>query len=504
MAVSERLFAALCAEAKKNRIPLLTSLLVGAVTYFFCFTNKLENIDDMACLFGQGDTVASGRWGLELMEKLYPASSVPWLNGIVSLLLLSAAICVIVRMFRIQSPLLSALLAALLVSFPSQVCTFGYMFTAVPYALALLLAVCSAERLSRELTRGRILAAVLLLMCSLSLYQVYVAAAASLLVVDAFSRTLRGEENGRAILRRGGAYVLCLAAAMGIYYAVTAAVRAATGTELSEYAEGNLGGIGGILFGIRVAYTSFVGYFYKGYYDLVPTALSKSAHLAAVLVTAVLLGAHFRKRENRSGGRLWVALLCLALLPAAVNCVRIISTLFHNLMLFSFTSVYVLAAVTLEVCGAECKKIWRNGAVDLLALCMLAAAGTNIGFANRVYTKMYMQFEQAETFYTSVIAQVMQLEGYTADSPLCIVGSNEIFYDVPLADTEQFAGITNGIIGTYGQANFIRAYLGLHLNVAGWDVTDALAQDPRVVEMPSYPANGSIQNIDGYYVVKLG
>lgn len=504
MSYSERIYRFLCEQFKKNQAVLISSFTVGLVTFFFCFSNKLETMDDLCCIFSQGSTVASGRWGLDLAAYFLPSASIPWLNGILSILLLSITICIIIQMFEIRNRLLAVLLAAVMISFPTQTCTFGYMFTAVPYALALLLSVIAAWLLSQSLSGKNIALALFLMVWSLSMYQVYIAVTASLLVVYSFSETLSDRKSGSQILKNGFGYILFLLVSMGGYYGLTSLINHLCGISLNGYAENNLNGIGDILFGIRVSYTSFVGYFYKEYYDLVSTDASKVAHALMVLLTAGCFCVHFLKRQHRKDGKFWIALLCLFLLPPAVNCIRIISSLFHNLMLFSFTSVYVLTAVVLERCGKQLPGKWLLCAKDVIALVLVIILGTNVYFANSVYLKMYMQFQQAEAFYTSVLANLMKEPDFKTDTLLCFVGDNHIFYDIPLVDTEQQAGIREGIIGTYSQDSFIRCYLGVDLNVAGWDVTDILKEDSRVIAMPSYPAYGSIQKIDDCFVIKLG
>ena len=51
-------------KAKENALPLLSSAAFGGLAYFYAFTNKLVNHDEVQSLFMKGATVDSGRWGL--------------------------------------------------------------------------------------------------------------------------------------------------------------------------------------------------------------------------------------------------------------------------------------------------------------------------------------------------------------------------------------------------------------------------------------------------------
>lgn len=502
----ERLAAALIGAAAELRLPALSALLSGLAAYLFCFTNKLEIMDDLSCMYGQGAGLSSGRWGLDLAEYFMPTFSTPWLNGLISLLLITAAICVVIRMFDIRSRILQILLPALLMTFPTQTCTFGYMFTAPQYALALLLAIGGSLLISSAGTERKIsLPGCLLMILSLSIYQPYIAVAASYLVVFLIARLLKGGASVKELVRSGLLFVAELAGSMLVYYGVTAVIQKLCGAGLNGYAEGNLTGLSGVLFGIRVAYTSFIGYFYKGYYDLVANPASKVAHIVvAVLVLGAAILRILRVEKEEKCKKLLLLFVCLFLLPPAVNCIRIISSLYHNLMIYSFTSVYLLAAAVIEICSPSLRenagKLWR----DSVYFCMLIAAACNIYFSNCIYYKMYLQLEQAESFYTAVIADLMRDEEFDADSRVAFIGKNDVLFDIPMIYTGNLTGIRDGIVGTYSQDEFIRSFLGVTLDVCGWDVTDVLKTDPRVEEMPPYPYYGSIRKIDGIYVVRLG
>lgn len=121
---------------RQNRIPLFSALLAGALAYPFAFTNKLVNHDEVGQLFAKGATVTSGRWGLGALDLIFPNISMPWIYGIITLLLMAASACLILRLIPLKSPLLQGLLAGSIVVFPSLIGLFGYMFTSSSYAVS--------------------------------------------------------------------------------------------------------------------------------------------------------------------------------------------------------------------------------------------------------------------------------------------------------------------------------------------------------------------------------
>ena len=179
--------------AARYALPAASCLVSGLAAYLFVFTNKLVNLDEIAGLFSKGESISSGRWALALTSYIFPDLSMPWFNGMLSLLVLTAAVCLIIRIFELESPLITALLSALLIVFPSQIVTFAYMFTCAPYALAVLLAVASVYFTLCASGWRRWAGSVISLCLSLGIYQAYLSIAASLYVVYLIKRLIGNE-----------------------------------------------------------------------------------------------------------------------------------------------------------------------------------------------------------------------------------------------------------------------------------------------------------------------
>ena len=161
-----------------NQVAFFATIIIGLITHMFMFSNKLVNHDDIHELFGKGATISSGRWGLALLEAIFPNYSMPWIYGAISLVLIAVAVCLIIKLFSIRNKILQVLLAGLIVSFPAQVGTFCYMFTSAPYALSLVLAVTAVVVFEKGTWKSKLVASVLGIL-SLSIYQAYIAIIAS-------------------------------------------------------------------------------------------------------------------------------------------------------------------------------------------------------------------------------------------------------------------------------------------------------------------------------------
>lgn len=498
MSPLERAFEKLNKHAAKYALPLFGCLVFGLLAYLFVFTNKLLNLDEIAGLFKKGESISSGRWALWLSSFIFPDVSMPWINGMLSLFMLSAAVLLVISLFEIKSGLMQLLLSGLMIAFPSQIITFSYMFTCAPYALALLCAVISVYVFIRG-GKGRWLASALFMAFSLGIYQAYLSVAAALYVVYIIKIILDGEAENRAVLRRGLECIAALALALAAYYVINSLFMKLSGTEYNNYADASMNkDIGSLLFGLRVAYTAFLGYFYRGYYHLAATEFSQLLHIVCALIVGVEL-VIFLVRSAK-GGRRWLLLLCLALLPLAVNCLYVVSSLRHSLMLYSFTAVYVLAAVCAEKLMGD--RHYRPR--DLLGLCMALILCCNLVYANRLYLKMKLEYENAYSFYMGLVSRVKTTEGYDGDDMVVITGDAHNLIHESEIDTSDLVGIMEGLINVYSRPDFITYYIGFTPPPTDWEEWSLSGGNELIDSMPEYPYEGSVVKNGNFIIVKLG
>lgn len=479
----------------------VSALAAGLAAYLFVFTNKLLNLDEIAGLFGKGESISSGRWALALSSLLFPDISMPWINGMLSLLLLTVAACLTVRIFEIKSTLWQVLLGALLVVFPSQIVTFSYMFTCAPYALAVLLSVGSVYVLLCREGRLRYAASCAMLALSLGIYQAYLSVAVSWCVVYLLKRTLDGERDVRRIIRCGVMCAAYLALSLAAYFVINKIVMLASHTEYNSYADASFQtDIKSILFGLRVAYTAFLGYFYRGYYHLITSDTSRLMHYLCLALVGAELALWFIK-DKPQRARAVLAAVLLTLLPLGVNCLYVISAQRHTLMLYSFTAVYILAAVAAESLMAR-----RHApARDVLALALAAVVGCNVLYANRLYLKMKLEYENAYAFYSGLTARVKAADGYGAGTMVLLTGdAHELLHTSSEIDTSDLVGIMEGLINVYSRSDFLTYYAGFDPPTFDWAQWDASGAAAEIEDMPIYPYDGSVKCIGDFVVVKLG
>ena len=485
---------------QNNRTPFFTALLVGLLTHGYAFANKLLNHDEIESLFGKGATVTSGRWGLEPVKLLFPDWSMPWIYGLVSLVLIAAAACLMLDALHIRDKALRLVLPALLVSFPSLTGNFCFMFTAAPYAWSFFLTVLAVRLFQKGGWRGAGVS-LFILVLALGIYQAYISVAASLFLLIMIRDTLDGDKSVEEIIRFGVKALAMMLAAVAIYYGITLLVLRMAGTAFNGYVTENVNGAVSLPRRVRMAYDAFYYIFSFRNFYLITSEASRYIHIALGILTLGALGL----LALRSRSLLRAALLggLLILLPLSICCMFLIMSResIHTLVMYGFVSVYLLMGLTAE----RLKGCGGISAGTLLSLPLAVIVLGNAYFANMCYLKMELQYENARAFYTTLAARVQNTEGFDENCVLAILGRQDnLLHSFPEMDTELFMGVNRDLVNIYSRENFIRYYLGLDIPFADEAALEALARDPRVLAMAEYPYDGSVRKIGDMIVVRLG
>lgn len=491
----ERFSLLLAALARRFSLPIISTLAFGFLAHTFAFTNKLINADEASALFSKGATLTSGRWGLELTKLIFPDVSMPWIYGVIGLVLIAACVCVTIVCFEVKKPLSQLLLSGVFASFPALTGNYCYMFTSASYALAVFFAIFAVYLFKRG-GRARAALGCVMLAFSLGVYQAYIALAASFCVVLCAATLMNSDTSAQSVLRAAVRYLLLLCAALALYYAVTFIVELTADTGYQEY---EVTSKLSIFRGFITAYTAYVGIFVSGNYGFITSPVSLVAHivcLALIAVSAVL--SMLRRKDARCVALLVVLFL---LYPLSVNCMYLIVSpdIIHTLVLFSFVSFYVLVVAALETLG-ETKRVLRALGAVALALIIMA----NVYFANKVYLKMYLEYENAYTFYNALMAEVMDNPHFSRYTVIDIVGDAQsgVTDFSEKIDTSNFTGSNEDLVNIYTRVSFIKNYIGLDLYMYR---EDTILRCDWYDEMPCYPDDGCIKWLEdeNRLVVKL-
>ena len=489
--------------------------LSGYLVHLYVFTNIIPNSDGLSRIFDPQQMTVSGRWFLHFASYFNGFTQMPAVIGLFSVLFLALAAALAVSLLGIRSRALSALSGALMAAFPAVGYTFLYLFTASAYCFAIFLAVLSVSLARRG--RWHWLAGCLLLACSMGTYQAYVTVAIGLSLLVIFRETLDPSASFSATLRLGVRLMLFLAAGAVLYYGILLVFLQVKDLELLDYLGMSDAGSGypiaqlpGL---ILSAYKQvFVFFFWPNGSNSFTTPLLAGLDLLALaLAVACFLAIVFRRALWREPWRLVGALVLAALLPLAVGFAQIIAPFSDATPIMKYAYVLVYMAVLLAAdLGLSFLPRPRGGMAvsGALALCLAGVTLYSANINNLLYTAADQAHRATLSYATRLLTRIESCPGYTGEEEVLIIGSFPT--DRIYADIESYALVDHYSVprDTVAPLNkHIYYYLNDWLNVPIAEPEEetmiSVAQSEEFQAMPLYPADGSVQMLDGRVVVKI-
>lgn len=498
------------------------TLLMGLVAHLYAFTNDLVNHDDIYHLFQCDYGALSGRWFLPVVLQWDGGFSMPWLIGVLSLLCLAVTVCFAVCLLRVRSRLGCLIVAAILAAFPSVTATFTYMFTADAYFFAAMLAAFAAYAVWRMPVMGLPLGAIALIF-SMGIYQSYFSVATVLMVGALLFDALDAKESFAQLILKGvkmlGALVLSLLVYMAAAHFATRNVGLTDYMGISEMGHLSLSELPAL---IVKCYKEYAGIFWNNtngfYFDFLNVLIPLAMLLAVVLFLTLVA----RRRVGVLRGVL--ALVLLVVYPLAGNLIHIMVAggSVHQLMIYGAAFMLVLPVALVDVVSMQAAEMGGarqlvNAALSWVILGVMAlTAYSYIVFDNKIYQKMDVSKQEITAYSNRLLSAVEQAPGYQVGMPLVLVGASKVdesLLTAPEMEDIWLVGALNvaQIRAQYSYGEFLQYYMAYPgdvclVNSADEEkaaVASSFAQRSDVLAMPLYPADGSIQAIDGYMVVKL-
>lgn len=523
--------------------PLVITILMCLAVHGYRFSNNIFSHDALLDVV-QNDAaweVALGRFFQPVLVFFRGTLCSPWLLCLLQSVWLALAVHLLVDVLQIRKRSTIAAVAGVVVSSETFiVLNASFLTWSDIYAFALfaaVLGVCCIEKKKILYT----LLGICFLVISLATYQAYICVAITLMLMLAVLSLCRFETDWKDIIKRVLYYVVILIFAVVIYYVLWQFVRGVLGIWAAEGYNGmaSVGqyGQGEIFASVLRAYENVFTYFAE------PTVmtnivfrgmkLSDIWKYALVIINAVMVGVILygvilvchrqRVRQKPKAANLAFRYICLALalllFPMACNFVCIMSKgMEHVLMMFGTVMLYVFAAIVAE--KAECRTntditdaepvpagrfcFLRRITVSRLVFFLLCVVvWVHFVYANQIYLKKAQQEKAAYSMLTRIVADVEDMPGYMPGITQVAISGH--FEDTPcLTELSGFEDLKPYSMGktslTYQGTDYamITYYLGVNMNLTRVD-----ASDEAIKQMPLYPAEGSITEINGIIVVKI-
>lgn len=487
----------------------LTAFLLGLLIHLPVMIGDYPNHDGLDGMYFSQNMVTSGRWFLAVACSLSSFFSLPYVNGLISLLFLAISAGVLTAILKIEKKLQAALIAGLLVSFPALASTYGYIFTADGYMMGLCLAFL-AVYFAEKGKKGWIIGGVCLSF-SMGIYQSYLSFAILLsmycccMILWDGNKEPERKDYAVRILR----YLFMGVWGVGLYYVLLQILLKLQGKVLDTYqgingmAETSGNGIANML---KKVYADF------GAFTLHSPVLHGNIPSLVVCILLLLLFATVLFSRASQKGCLkkplfWLVLIVLlAGIPAASNVLLFISpdVTYHLLMRYQYVLLLILPLAFLFREDSEQRTMVAWGTF-LTALVLTWSFGVTDNIA---YSNLAKKYEKTYAYCLRLADRMEQTEGYYTGIPVAMIGvqSSENYPETDISGhvTDAMIGM-NGDYLIYTSTNyqqFMRYYMGITVNPVSDEEMLRIYDTPEYRALNSFPAADSMKVVDGILYIK--
>lgn len=496
----------------------------GLAAHLYQFTNKLYNYDELANTPGGiGLSTEQGRWLLNwmgrFMRSVFGGSySLPFFNGIFALLFLALSAGMVLSVFQVRNKLTAGLIGGLMTVFPAVVSMYFFMFLALYYAIGIFFSVFAAW-LAVKYPKNIIanIAAVVMIACSLGVYQAYFPDTVCILLIVVILKAAFGgvkeKKEWKEFFLMIARFLVVMAAGVAVYFLINKAVLAVTHIQLTSYQGGDTMGkitIAQLISALKSCYTSF---FDLGFSDVMGISYNRTVRRLIKVVWILFaagIGAYLVLKKKEYLNK--VIVLCgIVVFPVAMFLIYVMApnSYCYTLMAYSVVFFFVFFLLWLDACFRNLKlhapvKSITNWVSALLtaALVIVFVWYANGNYMALEYTK-YHDFSYVQTLVT----KIRSVEDYSQDKPVIVVGTqiNDSTNGMGslIGDTFTVGGKADTNLGYNSLLYLMSDYLGFSPYYGTYEEIQNWMQREVVREMPSYPADGSIQVIDDTIIVKL-
>lgn len=488
------------------KIAFWVALVSGMLTHLYMFTNNFLTWDGVINSYTEQELASSARPFLVYLTGYSSNFNLPMVIGTLSVLFLSFTAVALVETFELKNTLSIVFTSLLVVTFPTVVGTFCYLYTADGYMLAYLFSVLCflwAERRKWGWIPGGILLAL-----SIGTYQAYLSVTVTLCILQLLLCLLE-EEKWQRIWQKIGRYALLGVSGYAEYLLSVKIMLALKQIELSGYSGTDR--VTGVVLsdipkGIVAAYRNFFGFGLSGNVLSTNLLMKAAFYILIVLCIVIYIVTLFRKKRIQSFYRVGMIVLLVALIPlgGTIYCVVYPDIFVYILLRMCWVLYFVFALVLLERYAKQAYVQW----VGLIATFLMVF--NFYLMSNIVYFNMNEKYEKSYALAIRIADRIEQMEEYHPWMKATFVGAQPDYNKYPTTEStlEQLQGyypakgdfFLNSADKYY---EFLSNYLCISLAETEKEEEKAVLENPIVEQMGTFPAADSIQVIDDILVIKM-
>lgn len=509
--INDELFS----EKNRLRLCVLATFFFGLIGHAYRFFSGSYSHDSLDSIYADSSEffwkISLGRFFAPVVMKLRGNIALPWLIGFVSILFIAFSVWFVVRTLDIESKILICLLSGIMVTNITVTATVAtYLHDLDIDMLALLLSTLAAFLIMKKDKIGWYALSAVMIMVSLGLYQSYIEVAL-IIVIIAFLKRLLDGVNAKNVILHGLKAITTFISGGIAYFVLYKIVCNTFGIVAQERTNIHTTQDFSIIISIKTMIYKIVETFINPV-SFFSSKLMGWVNLILIVSSVVLcMILIFRIGKKKTAEKV-VAILLLSSFPIAVNAISIaVNGELHELMIYSFWFIYIFSLLIIDITYQNNKDSIFFECIKGISLVLASIVLlNNIVISNTAYLKKDLESIATVSTLTRVVEDLENRNDYkVGETEISFVGVASTINTMP--GFEFLTSITglrgSGSISQSGISdhyNLYKAFFNYYLNYPINYSKKDYSKDVRVLNMPSYPENGYIKNIDGIIVVKMG
>ena len=512
---------------EKISTSLIATTIFCLITHGYAYTHTTFFADRMG-FFNQPSFggAAAGRWFQQYVYLLFRSSYLPWLDGVLTILILAFSVYLIVSILNIKKKLSIWIIAGLCATNGSVIA--AHMYWAYSILIALLFACLSAYFWKRDDWKPviRIAGAAGFLCLSFATYGAYPSAGTSIVIIALIIGLLENKDAKRSFVR-GLEYIISFFLGAVIYYVILRIFLSVQTIEVSSYMGEDVltngASLSELLRCIGIAYARTLQWFLgiEPPWRHLPVWCAVAIFVLGIVMFGILI--KYRKERLREPGYAPMMLFLILVFPLSLGLIYVMSfNHVHYLMLFSFVFLYIgfvkLAEMVYSLEAPKNIRInGRKGAVSITIILLGYFVIRGIYVGNMTYVRAEQVSMETEHIAERLISRIEDCEGFTGEETIVFVGDvysspyfssyhNEEKYWLDILEGMGIGNkyYTNGYTYNGNMYPYLKKVMNVQLPMEQYD-PDSFSQleKDQIGEMLSFPTDGSIRKLGNRIIVKL-
>lgn len=431
----------------EEKVAFLSCFFVGLVCHLFVMVGHYPAYSGLNLFVNSGVTqIVEGRWFAAVIMRSDGVVTLPFILGIVMLILYSMTCSIVVKILELESNISIVLFSSMFITFPVIAAKNYFLYMADCYGASVFLACLGVWFWKKSNKLVYSIISIMSLTLSIATYQADLSVALVLFAIVLFSQILNNYKIKEIISNACRAIIIALAS-LASWYCVFKTYL--TIFSANSYRDIKIN-ISTLLYGIRKSYEGAAWFINDTFYSLpVGRIVIVLCVFSIVIFGGIVCFYLLRECGKTKFVRLFFVIIIICILPIIANYTLVIAPDEHRTYRLFFAHAFIIGLPVIlcekysekieSLCNLRIKKIVGINKKITVIMAVIAVSFFAI-ISNTGYMNAHLNYERDYSLAIRMIDRIETTEGYYPGMDVVLIQTN---------DFNTYNGETNNILGEY-------------------------------------------------------